>query len=429
MWIEPRARLGLRLKEARERAGLTQQQLAAGLGLKHGQIVGRMEDGRRSIAAPELIRAMDILGVDLDYFTDPFHLEGEGEFTFRTDPGVPRAVVDGFEEQAGRWIAMYRELSAEQGRKPRWLELKLALSPRSSVEDAEDAGEAFADQMELGDCPATALRSVMERRLGIPVLDVDAPPRVAAAACRARGVRRTYGVFHLHAMNCVLINRRGSEGWRNFDLAYQLFHLLTWDAMPPRRTESVDVPDRGKGGHLERLAEAFAYAVLMPWPLVRQHWKSTPAADALLADRRLADKSLEEEWLGVLHAGTDRFRVSRAVYTRRLADLFVLSREQVHAIERGMRSPNGRHRSRDGGDGSRDGGHRSRDGGMPIQRGRPCDPAAKTPLFSREFAGCVAVALETERLSPREAASVLNLSLPELATLLEGYGHEVDSWA
>ena len=95
------ARIAARLRAARERAGLTQYQLAVGLGLNHRQIVTRIEDGQRSLTAEELIRAMDLLGVDLDYFTDTFRLEGEGEFTFRTGPDVTSAAVDEFRAQSG----------------------------------------------------------------------------------------------------------------------------------------------------------------------------------------------------------------------------------------------------------------------------------------------------------------------------------------
>ena len=80
------SRIAARLRAARKRAGLTQYQLAGDLGLHHRQNVTRIEDGQRSLTAQQLILAMDLLGVDLDYFTDPFRLEGEGEFTFRTGP-------------------------------------------------------------------------------------------------------------------------------------------------------------------------------------------------------------------------------------------------------------------------------------------------------------------------------------------------------
>ena len=100
--------IGPRLKAARERSGLTQQQLADALGLRHRQTIASIEAGDRRLSAGEMIGAMQVLGVDLDYLTDPFRLVGEGQFSFRTTGVVEQRVLDQFEEQAGRWIALYR---------------------------------------------------------------------------------------------------------------------------------------------------------------------------------------------------------------------------------------------------------------------------------------------------------------------------------
>ena len=55
-------------------------------------------------------------------------------------------------------------------------------------------------------------------------------------------------------MLTILVNRREPTGRRNFDLAHELFHLLTWDSMPPDRVEPTEVPGM-KGNRVERLAE------------------------------------------------------------------------------------------------------------------------------------------------------------------------------
>ena len=368
MQMQHKTRIGLRLKAARKRAGLTQQQLADGLGVRHRQIVARIEAGERSLHAQEFIRAMNLLGVDLDYFTDAFRLEGEGEFSFRTSPSVTSAVVDEFERRAGRWIAMYRELSAEQGGRPRWLGLKLELRRRSSFEHAAAAGEAVAAELGLGACPAEALRSAMEGRLGILVLEVDAPPGVSGAASRIPG------------LSCVLVNRRESEGRRNFDLAHELFHLLTWDAMPPQRTEAIEVPGRGKGWRIERLAENFASALLMPAAIVREHWDSRSTTD-------LYD---------LLNEGAAELRVSATAYKWRAHNLGLLSREDLEAL----------------------------DDQRLVANGRPHSDAPTPHLFGRQFVERVAIALDAGRLSVKRAASLLDLSLPNLASLLKSCGHE-----
>ena len=179
MSMESTNRIGSRLKAARERSGLTQQQLADAVGLRHRQTVASIESGERRLSASELIGIMPVLGVDLDYFTDPFRLVGEGQFSFRTSLGVEREVLDRFEQRAGRWIAMYRELSREQGYPPRWLGYKLRLSPDSSFGDAQAAGEAAVNHCELGARPAWRLRTVMQDQFRILVLCVDAPPGIS----------------------------------------------------------------------------------------------------------------------------------------------------------------------------------------------------------------------------------------------------------
>ena len=369
MYMQHRTRIGRRLKAARDRAGLTQQQMADRLGLKHRQIVAKIEDGERSLNANEFIMAMDILGVDLDYFTDAFRLEGEGEFSFRTSPGVSPSVVDEFERRAGRWIAMYRELSREQGQRPRWLGHTLHLRRTSSFEDAMAAGEAVADRFDLGRRPAERLRAVMEDRLRVLVLNVDAPRGVSGAASRIPG------------LSCVLINRREPEGRRNFDMAHELFHLLTWDAMPPERTEAVEVPRRGKGWRTEKLAEHFAAAVLMPGPIVREYWESTrPSADP--HDR--------------LNEGGAELRVSAVAYKWRLHNLDLLSKREIDALD---------------------------DRRLIANSLSGCDSPAPS-LFSRHFVKPIAVALNAGRLSVQRAATILGLSVADLAALIQSYGHE-----
>lgn len=393
------SRIAARLRAARKRAGLTQYQLAGALRLNHRQIVTRIEDGQRSLTAEELIRAMEVLGVDLDYFTDPFRLEGEGEFTFRTGPDVASAAVDEFEHRAGRWIAMYREVSRELGREPRWLELKLSLTRHSSFGDARDAGAAFAERMELGDCPAATLRSVLEDRLGILVLEVDAPAGIVSTAVRVRG------------LNCVLVNHHEPEGHRNYGLAHGLFHLLTWDTIPPNRVEPVRLPRRGKRWLVARVAESFATSLLMPWPVLRRQLGFEQGAEGIVSAGEpmsmIAEAMAYEEWYRVrrsrdlpdrLIEGAEELRVPVEVYVRRLRRLYLLSREQVDALA----------------------------DRLPIAGGPAPDRRGAIPSFSAEFVRCVADALDAGSLSVRRAASVLDLSLPELASLLTRYGHEPD---
>ena len=111
------------------------------------------------------------------------------------------------------------------------------------------AGERFVTEFDLGEVPAECLVEVMERELGILVLMIDTERGISGAACR------------LPELDAVLIARREVVGRRHFDLAHELFHILTWDAMPPEHSE--DAMETG-GNRAEQLTNNFAAAVLMP---------------------------------------------------------------------------------------------------------------------------------------------------------------------
>jgi XRE family transcriptional regulator, fatty acid utilization regulator len=362
-------RIGVRLKAARERAGLTQKALAATLGLEHRQTLASIEACQRRLTAEELLRAVSALGVDLDYFTDSFRLVGEGQFSFRAQPGVAANLLDQFEDRAGRWIATYRELGAQQGEERAWLAPKLTLTRHSTFEEAQAAAHAIAESWQLGERPAESLHSALEQQLNALVLYVDAPAGISGAAWQVPG------------LNAVLVSRHEPEARRNFDLAHELFHLLTWDVMPPDRVEAADVPRGGKGNRVEQLAENFAAALLMPESIMRARWEVGGASSDLH---------------GWLNAMAMDLRVSAVACKWRLHNLGCLSKADLLDINDQRLVANGR------------------------------DASTVPPVraFSERFVQRIAAAMDAGRLSVRRAASLLAVSLSELSTLLQDYGIE-----
>ncbi len=240
--------IGTRVKALREERKLSQDELASVFGFKDRQTVSAIENGDRRVSADELLRAMSALKVPLEYFTDPFLLVGEGQFSWRQS-AVPADKLRGFERTAGRLIAAYRNYAPQVGRQPNIVRPSLRLSAQSKFEQAMADGERFVADYQLGDAPAERLAEVMESKLGILVLMVDAIDGVSGAACRLRD------------LDAVLINRNEIVGRRNFDLAHELFHILTWDAMPP---DPVEDNSEFSKKRVEQLANNFAGAVLMP---------------------------------------------------------------------------------------------------------------------------------------------------------------------
>ncbi|WP_051076237.1 helix-turn-helix domain-containing protein [Verrucomicrobium sp. 3C] len=277
--------IGARIRALRQQRGLSQEALARLFGFKDRQTVSAIETSLRRLTADELLVAVGRLGAPLDYFTDPFLLAGEARFSWRKTEAEPRELRR-YEEKAGRWIAAYRAFApGVDALTPPRFSRSLRIRRQSRFEEALEAGERFATEFHLGAVPAASLIGVMERELGILVLMVDAPRGISGAACR------------LPELDALLIHRAEVIGRRHFDLAHELFHLLTWREMPPKYSEATQ--ETG-GDRVEQLANRFASALLMP-RCVLDRFGPWPQSDPnALADQlnRAADE-LQVDGLGL----------------------------------------------------------------------------------------------------------------------------------
>jgi XRE family transcriptional regulator, fatty acid utilization regulator len=354
-----------RLKALREARGFTQANLSQALGFKDRQTLAAIEAGERRITPAELVAAAKALGVTVDILTDPYRLVGgEGRFSFRAR-GVEPALLDAFEQRAGRWIATWRQLERERGSEPRRLGLKLDLTKQSSFEEAAASAEELVRDWDLGEVPAERLPAAMHQNLGALVLFVDAPTGISGAASLVPG------------LSTVLVNRHEARGRRSFDLAHELFHILTWDAMPPDRVDPLAVRQT-KGNRVEQLAENFAAALLMPEAPVRRAWDERDATEI-------------HEWL---NATATRFGVSAVALEYRLHNLGIFSRGDLVGINDERLVANGDRQNAD----------------------------ERPPRFSRDFVVRVHEAIESGHLSLRRAAGLLDLSIEDLAGVFDEYG-------
>jgi Zn-dependent peptidase ImmA (M78 family)/DNA-binding XRE family transcriptional regulator len=359
--------IGSRIRALREERKLSQDDLARLFGFKDRQTVSAIETGERRVSAEELVLAVEKLGKPLEYFTDPFMLVGEGRFSWRhTDVGPQRLAA--YERSAGRWIAAFRVIAPQVGRAAPLLRRALGLSRQHRFEDAIEAGERFTAEFDLGDVPALRLAEVMERKLGILVLMVEAFQGISGAACR------------LPELDAVLINRNEVAGRRHFDLSHELFHILTWDAMPPEHSEAAQ--ETG-GNRVEQLANNFASAVLMP-VAVLDRFGDWPDAD-------------QGKLVARLNVVADDLQVTASALKWRLVALDRLKVATARAIPDAALRKNGR------------------DGAVV---------AAPPAPFSRPFMEVIALAIDAGRLSARRAAGLLDVTVDDLADLFATHGVE-----
>ena len=255
-----------RIKVARQAAGWSQAELARRMGLDGEEAVSRMERGEHDLSVEEIGRLREATGRDLDYFTNPTVLSGEERFSWRVAPGTPEEALDKFEAQAKRlvgvlWCLCDREDLLHDGRDRPTVQLER----HSSYEDAWAAAEELALRMDLGPVPAETLAQKAESELGVQVLLVD-PTRTYYERNEAgRGI--SGAACHLPDLDAILLNRHRPPAIRLFNLAHELFHVLTWERMEPAWLEPDSFAaeqERRRGGRVERLADNFAAALLMP---------------------------------------------------------------------------------------------------------------------------------------------------------------------
>ena len=360
--------IGSRIKALRAARGLSQDDVAGLLGFNDRQTVSTIETGTRRVTADELLLAVEKFGVGLEYFTDPFRLDGEGRFSWRQS-GVPLERLKEYEKKASRWIGAYRTLAHQVGRKTRLMRPSLGLTRRSRYEEAIEAGERFAVEFGLGEVPAERLGDVMEEALGILVLMADAEEGISGAACR------------LPELDVVLIARGEIAGRRHFDLAHELFHVLTWEAMPPKHVE--EAVETG-GDRVEQLANNFAAALLMPSPAVARYgpWGQLDA-DGLVSRLNVAATEL---------------RVTSSALRWRLVALGELPATRARQIpESSLRN----------------------NGGLGTWSTTPTE-------FSKRFAEVLGMALEQGFVSARRAAGLVDAEVAQLSALFEAHGVEYE---
>ena len=353
-----------RLQLLRERRGISQEEMARALGFKDRQTLSAIELGERQIQPAELVAAAQFFQVEIDFFTDPFELAGEGRFSWRQS-GSSVAELDRVEAQAGRWLAAFRYFSKLKGERFHSLQLRVAIGPGSAYEDAAAEGEAIAAELGLGLVPARELARVLEDDLGTLVLYMEPAAGISGAACR------------LSELNAILINRRDPPARQAFDLAHELFHLLTWDVMPPGRRDGQS--SAGAKNRVERLAENFAAGLLVP----------RPAVERLLREDPLGQPRNKEAWASWLASSAEQLEVSAPALKWRLVNLGLLKKAEAERIS-----------------------------DEDLRKHRPSRPAGSLPpRFSRRFVELLGWGLEQGHASVRRMASVLGFTVDDLAAL------------
>jgi Zn-dependent peptidase ImmA (M78 family)/DNA-binding XRE family transcriptional regulator len=244
-----REELGKRIAAARERAGLTQAQLAREVGLTQSA-VSRIESGERSVDSLELAAIADRLGISvLDLLDDRPVPEQLLAFAGRIQTARSPGAVDVARQRVLDLVRFHRLLS-DLGVPPEEDPPLPAIRPRSknlAVEQGADLARQARKALDLGDQPLPDLVELVEDLLGVDVAIERLPEGVEGLSIR----------FEDFAL--ALVRAQPVAGRERFTLAHEVAHLLAGDAQPLYLDEDLF----GQGTE-EMRANVFAAHFLMP---------------------------------------------------------------------------------------------------------------------------------------------------------------------
>lgn len=251
--------LGSRIRAAREACRMTQEQVAAYLGVSRPTVV-QIEAGNRSVSSLELDRLAHFLGRDMrEFFVESFEEADALSALFRASPDVVdepavaerlrSCVALGHEiTNLERMIGLDRSFAGTAG---------YSLSRLTTRWDAIQQGERLADDE--------------RRRLGLGVVPVpDMAELLEAHGIRTGAVELPHDVSGLtlndeRAGPFVIVNERHHSLRVRFSFAHEYAHVLA-------DRERFGLVSRGaeRDSLIEVRANAFAAAFLMPEGGVRQ---------------------------------------------------------------------------------------------------------------------------------------------------------------
>lgn len=239
--------LGRAIKQRRKEIGLTQGDLAVAVGFSAPQTVSDIERGERDVKAWELVKIARTLRTSPD---DLLGLETVPESRVMWRRGSPAGSMETeevFLDRARRYALLEK-----------WNQLPPAATlpefgldaATASFPDAARLAREVGKALDLGRRPAASLQSVLQEAFGVKLFFQELEGDESAAAAK--------GDF-----GCAVLMNAAQAPWRrNYNLAHEVFHLVTWEGTCEAWGADEDEPHWLE--HIEKLANAFASYLLLP---------------------------------------------------------------------------------------------------------------------------------------------------------------------
>jgi len=304
--------IGKRLKIAREAIGYTQKKVEEQTGIGESSL-SDYENNKREPRFSELSRLAELYKRTMDFFlTDK--LPAEPMMLWRDGPGSQDELKQ-TEAEFRRLCQQYHnlELCTAESRKAVFPPPAVTNPGEFSWPQAESFARKVHNDLCLGDIPSTSLKKILEERYYVKIFHLEFTGSAVSTVSDEFGP-------------AILLNNKNVSWRRNYDLAHELFHLLTWNIF---RTESKE-PSENE----EKLANSFASKLLMPEGSLQQRIAALADEHGQIHLEQLDDLARE-------------FGVSLDALVYRIATLFRIKKEDTEKYLAAAKQLAERHKPRE----------------------------------------------------------------------------------
>lgn len=237
--------LALRLKEMRESLGMKLKEAAEKLGFSSYQILSNIEEGKREVKASELGNFSKVYYCSINKLLGHEEPASETTFIWRNSPKERK---DEIEKDILLHCEQYQLIETLLKVKPKERFINVEIDDISTTYKVQKLASDISKLLELGRRPAFTLQKVLEQNYGIKVLYYSLTEGSAVSTISP------------HLGSVVVINEDEAPWRQNFDLAHELFHLITWKAVVLNQKHT----DEEYSDDIEKKANTFASALLLP---------------------------------------------------------------------------------------------------------------------------------------------------------------------
>lgn len=305
-------KLANRLKKERESLDFTLKEVSGKLEFNNYQTLSSIEAGEREIKAWELAKLAEIYGRDIDFFLNLESIQKEVRVLWRSPEASPQKTT--VERQFISICKRYQNLIKllEEPNTPKTgsnLNIdKHELLTQTAFKDVEDLANAYIRILDLGSRPACSLSKILEEEMGIKIIFLPLDSNISGGST----IDEEFG-------QAILVNSNDAPWRRNFNLAHEFFHLITWNDFSPEEIYQNDSLGKNR---IEQLADVFSSSLLLPENEVRNEF-----------EKRTVEKSIS--YLNLVHIARD-FDVSIEALLWRLVKLGFLKRNNIQEeLEKG----------------------------------------------------------------------------------------------